>query len=295
MVAFMVGLVALPTPFVDKLWWDAHGWPIATTLLIALALTLTSRRWIARFRKRAKAAGEDGEGRRLRRVATVIGLVSGLAVAIGWFVFVLVLLDAVGVSIAPLLASAGIAGVALGFGAQTLVRDTISGLFIFLEGQYDVGDVVDLTTGPATVSGTVESLNIRTTGIRQFDGSLSIVPNGAIEITNNRTRGWGRALVDLRVSLAEDAERVRVVLEELFDELVEVAPLQDWLRQRPQVLGVTQLTDVSQVIRVVAETVPAHRMDVERLLRERMVARIGERGIKSPPVAATQRSHEPGR
>jgi small conductance mechanosensitive channel len=284
-----------PTPFVDSAWWQLHAWPIAITLVIAIALTVASRRGVARFRKRARASGEDGEGRRLRRIATVVGLVSGLAVAIVWFVFVLVLLDAVGVNIAPLLASAGIAGVALGFGAQTLVRDTISGLFIFLEGQYDVGDVVDLTTGPATVSGIVENLNIRTTAIRQFDGSLSIVPNGAIEITNNRTRGWGRALVDLRVSLAEDAERVRVVLEELFDELGETAPLKDWLRQRPQVQGVTQLTDVAQVIRVVAETVPAHRMDTERLLRERIVARIGERGIKSPPVGATQRSHEPGR
>ncbi|HEX6844830.1 MAG TPA: mechanosensitive ion channel family protein [Actinomycetota bacterium] len=280
----MLAQVDVPTPFVDAAWWELHGWAIATTLLIGVVLTIVSRRYVGRFRKRARAAGDDGEGRRLRRFATVAGLIGGTVVVIAWFVFILVFLDALGVAIAPLIASAGIAGVALGFGAQSLVRDTISGLFIFLEGQFDVGDVVDLTTGSATVSGTVEDLSLRSTEVRQYDGSLSTIPNGLIEITNNRTRGWGRAVVDVRVALTEDAERVRVVIEELFDEATTEPPLDGWLRQRPQVLGVTQLTDVAQVIRVAAETVPSHRVDTERLLRQRIVQRIGEKGIKGPPV-----------
>lgn len=290
----MVAQVDVPTPFIDGVWWQVHGWPIAITLVIAVGLSVASRRYAGRFRKRARAAGEDGEGRRLRRVATVVGLIGGTVVVIAWFVFALTLLSAIGVDIAPLIASAGIVGVALGFGAQSLVRDTISGLFIFLEGQFDVGDIVDLTTGSATVSGTIETLSLRTTGIRQFDGSLSIIPNGLIEITNNRTRGWGRAVVDVRVALSEDAEKVRVVLEELFDEVAEAPPLQEWLRQRPQVLGVTQLTDVAQVIRVAAETVPSHRADTERLLRQKIVQRIGERGIKTPPVVPGTRANEVG-
>jgi small conductance mechanosensitive channel len=230
----------------------------------------------------------------MRRFATIAGLVAGPLVVIAWFVFTLTLLESLGVSIGPLIASAGIAGVALGFGAQSLVRDTISGLFIFIEGQYDVGDIVDLTTDTATVSGTIESLSLRTTAIRQYDGSLSIVPNGGIQITNNRTRGWGRAVVDLRVALSEDAETVRRVLEELFDEMEGQPPFDEWLRQRPQVLGVTQMTDVAQVIRVAAETVPSHRVDTERLLRERAVVRMGERGVKVPPVGATGQTHAPG-
>jgi small conductance mechanosensitive channel len=286
--------VGVPTPFIDGAWWELHAWALAITLLLALAASVASRRYAGRFRKRARAAGEDGEGRRLRRVATVVGLIGGTVVVISWFVFLLVMLAAVGVDIAPLLASAGIAGVALGFGAQSLVRDTISGLFIFLEGQFDLGDIVDLTTGSATVSGTVEALSLRTTGIRQFDGSLSIIPNGLIEITNNRTRGWGRAVVDVRVSLREDAEKVRIVLEELFDEVAEAPPLKDWLRQRPLVLGVTQLTDVAQVIRVAAETVPSHRADTERLLRQKIVQRIGERGIEAPPMVPGTRANEVG-
>lgn len=279
-----VFLAQTPTPFVDATWWKEYGWGLAILLLAALALTALSRRWVRRFRKRAKATGDDAEGRRLRRVATVVGLVSGTVVVLAWFVFVLNLMDKAGVNIAPMMASAGIAGVALGFGAQTLVRDTISGLFIFLEGQFDVGDVVDLTTGSATVSGTIEGLSLRITTIRQYDGSLSIVPNGTIAITNNRTRGWGRAVVDVRVALAEDADRIREVLDALFDELEHQEPFEGWLRKRPQVLGVTQITDVAKVIRVVVETQPSNRVDAERLLRERISARIAERGIKVPPV-----------
>ena len=115
-----------------------------------------------------------------------------------------------------------------------------------------------------TVSGTVESLNLRTTAVRQYDGSLSTIPNGLIEVTNNRTRGWGRAVVDVRVALDEDPDRVRVVLEELFGEMQDEAPLDEWLRQPPAVLGVTQLTDTAQVIRIAAETMPSHRIDTER-------------------------------
>jgi len=266
-------------------WFNEHGWELASTFLIAVVLTVVSRRWVSRYRKRARSGGDDAEGRRRRRTATVVGLLSGIVVVIAWAVFVLTLLKAMGVDITPIIASAGIVGIALGFGAQSLVRDTISGLFIFLEGQFDVGDIVDLTTPGGTVSGTVEALNLRTTAVRQYDGSLSTIPNGLIEVTNNRTRGWGRAVVDVPVALDEDPEHVRKVLEELVHEVASQPPFDTWLRQEPQVLGVTQLTDVAQVMRIAAETAPSHRVDVERLLRAKVVARMSERGIKSPPVA----------
>lgn len=218
----------------------------------------------------------------------MVGLFSSVFVVVAWAVFLLTLLKAMGVDITPILASAGIVGVALGFGAQSLVRDTISGLFIFLEGQFDVGDIVDLTTNAGTVSGTVETLNLRTSAVRQYDGSLSTIPNGLIEVTNNRTRGWGRAVVDVRVALDEDPDRVRETLEELFEQMRGQPPLDEWLRQPPTVLGVTQLTDTAQVIRIAAETRPSHRIDTERLLRARVVPRMAERGIKSPPVQSAQ-------
>lgn len=286
-------MIGIDTPL-EAVWWEEHAWGLVLTLLIALVVTVAGRRWSGKLHRRAKAAGDDAEGRRLRRAATVVGIVATTVLVVAWFVFLLVLLDAFGVSIAPLIASAGIAGVALGFGAQSLVKDTISGMFIFLEGQFDVGDIVDLTTDTDTVSGTIERLNLRTTSVRQYDGSLSIIPNGTIQITNNRTRGWGRAVVDIRLALSEDAEQVRAVIEELFDQIVDAPPLADWLRERPEVLGITQMTDVAQVLRVSAETTPSHRGDTERLLREKIVARMTERGIKVPPVTAMPSSTPPG-
>ncbi len=122
--------------------------------------------------------------------------------------------------------------------------------------------------------------------MRQFDGTLSIVPNGSIQITSNKTRGWGRAIVDVRVAVGEDPERVRTVLEDLFEELVQQEPFVSGLRADPQILGVTQTTDAAQVIRVVAETQPNQRYKLERLLRERINARIVEKGLRVPPTGA---------
>ena len=272
-----------PTPFTFD-WFQLHKWDLGVTLVVAIVLTIVGRRWSRHHRKRARGGGDDAEGRRRRRVATVIGLLSGVVIVIAWFVFILTLLKDLGVDITPIIASAGIVGIALGFGAQSIVRDSLSGLFIFIEGQYDVGDTVDLTTSAGTVSGTVETLNLRTTSVRQYDGTLSTVPNGLIEVTNNRTRGWGRAVVDVPVALNEDPEWVRKVLEELVEELASQPPFDAWLRQPPQVLGVTQLTNVAQVMRIAVETEPSHRVDVERLLRAKVVARMSERGIKAPPV-----------
>lgn len=278
--------VGSDTPLIGSEWWSSHIVALSLSLVVAIAISMTSRRWVRRYRRRARAAGDEPEGRRLRRVASVVGIVGTTLAVIAWTVFAVTLLSAAGVNVGPLVASAGILGVALGFGAQSLVRDTISGLFMFLEGQYDVGDMVDLTASSATVSGRVESLSLRTTSVRQFDGSLSIVPNGLIEVTNNRTRGWGRAVVDVRIALAEDAEHVRGVIEELFAQIGDEEPLRGWLREPPQVLGVTGLTDTAQVIRVAAETHPSRRVDAERFLRQRIVQRMAERGVRVPPVVA---------
>ena len=253
--------------------------------MIAIAVSLIVGRYVRRYRRKAKESGDDAEGRRRRRLTTVIGLAGGIAVVIAWLIVVLTILKGFNVDLGPLIASAGIAGVALGFGAQTLVRDTISGLFIVLESQYDVGDVVDLESEGGLVTGSVEALSLRITTVRQFDGTLSMVPNGYIKVARNKTRGWGRAIIDVRVAIDEDAARVRVVLEELLEELAAQEPFESALRKNPEVLGVTQVTDAAQVIRVAAETEPSRRWEIERELRERITARIAERGIRVPPLA----------
>lgn len=271
----------------SKDWWFLFALKTVIALLVAVLITLVGRRYTRHVRKVAKSAGDDSEGRKLRRTGTVVGLITATVSVVMWFVIVVVILSWMDVKFGPLLASAGIVGVALGFGAQTLVKDTLAGLFIALEGQFDVGDVVDLSTDGGLVSGSVEDLTLRITSVRQFDGTLSIVPNGSIHITSNKTRGWGRAIVDIRVALGEDPDRIRKLLEELFAELATQPPFDEGLRKEPQILGVTQTTDTALVIRVAAETQPTRRYEVERALREQISSRIAAKGIRVPPVVAS--------
>ena len=261
---------------------------ISTGIAVGLALVVTvaTKMWATRARRKANAAEDEHRlERALRRRATVIGLIAGTLQIVAWITVLLVVMAELGVPLGPLFASAGIAGVALGFGAQTVVKDTLAGLFIAMEGQFDVGDVLDLQTEGGLVTGSVEGLTLRVTTLRQFDGTLSTIPNGSIQVTSNKTRGWGRAIIDVRVALTEDPERVSTVLETLFESMKDQEPLKAWLREPPAVLGVTQLTDTAQVIRAVAETLPNHRLDVERMLRARASAALTENGIRVPPVA----------
>lgn len=266
-------------------WWRDLGIRLGLAVALALIATFLLRAWVRRCERRAEAVADDSmEGPRRRRLATIAGLISATLQVIIWIVIGFYLLAAFGVPLGPLFASAGIAGVALGFGAQTLVKDTLAGLFIALEGQFDIGDVIDLQTEGGPVSGTIEGLTLRITSVRQYDGTLSIVPNGSIQVTSNKTRGWGRAIVDVRVALAEDPDRVRQALDDLLAQLANEEPLRAWLREAPSVLGVVQLTDIAQVVRVVAQTRPGNRLEAERFLRERITALITEQGIKVPPV-----------
>jgi small conductance mechanosensitive channel len=264
---------------------------------MAVVVTIATKLWSRRAgRKAAEAEKDPATARPARRRATVIGLIAGTVQIVAWVTVLLVLMSELGVPLGPLFASAGVLGVALGFGAQTVVKDTLAGLFIALEGQFDVGDVLDLQTEGGPVTGTVEGLTLRVTIVRQYDGTLSTVPNGSIQVTSNKTRGWGRAIVDVRVALTEDPERVRTVLDALFAQMAVEEPLKDWLRDPPKVLGVTQLTDTAQVIRAVADTLPNHRLEAERTLRARVTTCITENGIAVPPIAGAPPTptHAPG-
>jgi moderate conductance mechanosensitive channel len=265
-------------------WWVRFGLGVGISVLIALVVSLVVRRYVRRYRRRASEAGDDADGRRRRRLATAVGLVGGVVVVLAWSVVVFSLISFFGVSLGPLIASAGIAGLALGFGAQQLVSDTISGLFLVVEGQYDIGDTVELNTDGGTIAGTVEHVTLRASSIREFDGTLSTVPNGLIQITRNKTRGWGRAIVDLSVGLSVDPERVRTAIETLLRELPQKEPFASGLREEPKLIGVVQLTATAQVLRVTAETEPSHRGEIERALRELLTVRIAAEGFVAPPV-----------
>ena len=268
-------------------WWLSVGVALGLIAVFTLLVNLIARRFVHRLDKRvARIEDEDDRERirRARRSATAAHLVLSTVQVLVWTIVVLIVLTSIGVNLGPLLATAGIAGVALGFGAQAIVKDTLSGFFILLENQYDVGDTIELQTAGGPVSGTVEALTLRITTVRAFDGTLNTVPNGNIAVTSNKTRGWGRAIVDVRLAYDQDIERVRGILNELFDEVREVEPFAGALRDGPEVLGVVQLTDAAQVLRVTAETIPSKRWVIERVLRERITTRLTERGVSTPPV-----------
>jgi moderate conductance mechanosensitive channel len=282
----MVGLFAqAPTTF-SRDWWLSVGLALGLLLLGAVVLNFVARRYVNRLLKRAEAQQADEPDRvraqRMRRKATIAHLALTTLQVVVWILVVLVILGSIGVSLGPLIAGAGIAGVALGFGAQTVVRDTLSGFFILAENQFDVGDTVELQTTGGPVAGTVEVLTLRVTSVRAYDGTLNIVPNGNISVTSNKTRGWGRAIVDVRLTFDQDVEKIRAILQELFGELAGVEPFVSGLRAPPEVLGVVQLAVDAQVLRVAAETIPSRRWAIERSLREMITTRLTERGVSLP-------------
>ncbi|MEX1264624.1 MAG: mechanosensitive ion channel family protein [Actinomycetota bacterium] len=266
-------------------WMSAHRGTIAAIaaiVIVAIVVTLLARLLVRRFQRKLEGSPSVTQVLNLQRATTLTHALSATTIVVIWMLAVLLILDELTVNLAPLLASAGVAGVALGFGAQSVVRDTLSGFLILLENQYGVGDVIEMQTTANPVSGRIEALTLRVTSLRAFDGTLHIVPNGNIQVVSNKSKGWARAIVDVRVGYDQDVNEVRDVLDDLFDELRRDRSLQDWVRDGPSVLGIERMADIAQEIRITAETRPSKRLDVERLLRERIQRRLSERGIRVP-------------
>ncbi len=263
-------------------WFEDWGLAILITFSVAIVLTIVLEILVRRFRKKLEGTPSVTQELNLQRIGTLTTALSTTGIVVVWSVAILIALEKLGVPLGPLFASAGIAGIALGFGAQSIVRDTLSGFFILLENQFGVGDTLELHTTAGPVSGRVEVLTLRVATLRAFDGTLHIVPNGNIQIVSNRSRGWARAIVDVRFGYSEDIERVRAVLDDLFEDVRADATLADWIREGPSVLGVERMGDHGLVVRVVADTRPSKRWDTERALRERIARRLDAEGIVVP-------------
>jgi small conductance mechanosensitive channel len=177
-----------------------------------------------------------------------------------------------------LLAGAGVVGVALGFGAQNLVRDFLSGIFMLIEDQYGVGDVID--AGPAT--GKVEGVSLRTTRIRDVEGNVWHIPNGVIQRVANKSQEWSRALLDIQVAYDADTGRAADVIKRVADETWRDPVWSAEMLEEPEVWGVESL-DVNGVsIRLVAKTKPLSQWKVERELRARIKQALEAEGIEIP-------------
>jgi len=275
----MASVQALLAATEDGSWWVETGVPILITVGVAVAVTVVLRVVVGRFRRKLEQTPSPSQAGNLQRAATLAHALSATVVVIVWTIAVLIALGYLHVNLAPLIASAGIAGVALGFGAQSIVKDGLTGFFILLENQFGVGDSIEERTTANPVAGRVEWFTLRATALRAYDGTLNIVPNGNIQVVSNRSRGWARAIVDARIAYGQDLERARGILEELFEQLRQEPQVEEWVMDGPTVLGVETAGDGVVAIRVVAETRPQRRADVERLLRERIAQRLAERGL----------------
>ncbi|HUR74877.1 MAG TPA: mechanosensitive ion channel family protein [Sporichthya sp.] len=202
--------------------------------------------------------------RRRQRAATVSSVLESVATAVIFTIATLMALAELGANIAPLIASAGIIGVALGFGAQSLVKDFLAGIFMVIEDQYGVGDVTDL--GDAV--GTVESVGLRVTRLRDVNGTVWYVRNGEVLRVGNKSQGWARAVVDVDIGFDNDVEQVRQLLLSSATALFAQPEYGAMILEPPEVWGVEALSSDGLVIRLVVKTVPLQQWKVARLLRE---------------------------
>jgi len=261
------------------------GKPIAVVILILIALVI---RWVlGKLVDRIVRHAEDGvlpdrfsnNGNHTRRVqrAKTMGdllksIIGGLLVAI----FGTMILSQCGLNIAPIIASAGIVGLALGFGAQSLVKDFLSGIFMIFEDQYGVGDVVDV----GAASGTIEAVSLRVTRLRDQQGTVWYVPNGEILRVGNMSQNWARAVVDVNVGYGEDLAHVTGILREVAHDFWEEDDYKGIVIEEPEVTGVEAMTPEAISLRVLIKTAPMQQWAIARELRLRIKARFDHEGIR---------------
>ena len=255
---------------------------VARWVLHRLIDRFVSRVEVGLLPERIQWLGSDvAAQRRVQRARTMGSVLRSIVTAILGAVATLMVLSKLGLDIAPLLASAGIVGVALGFGAQNLVKDFLAGTFIILEDQYGVGDVVDV--GAAT--GTVEAVTLRITRLRAGDGTVWYCRNGEILRVGNKSHNWALASFDIEVARDQDLSVVRRVLLDVAESMWEDEDYQGLLVEKPEVWGAEVLAPGSVTMRVNLKTVPLEQGAVTREFRERVKIRFEHEGIAAPAAA----------
>ncbi len=251
---------------------------VAAVLLVVIIVVIIVARRIRRLVERKIS---DDKQIIKKRTFTFTSVVSNLIIIISVIAALLIIADQVGISVTPLLAGAGVAGIVIGFGAQSLIKDLINGIFILLEQWYQVNDII--TIGDTT--GTVERFNLRTTVIRDLEGTLHFVPNGEINKLSNRTHTWSRALIEIGVHYKENIDKVVRVLEEVFDELISDKKYKKFILEKPEILGeggVSELGDSAVVFTIICKVKPGQQWTIARQLRKRIKERFDREGIEIP-------------
>lgn len=254
---------------------------LALVLLLALLAVRAARTGIRVLERLMVRAGESTEtvpGATRKRVATLTGLLRTIAVSVVWATAAVVAMGQLGLDVTPILAGAGIVGLAVGFGAQNLVRDVLSGFFLVLENHVRVGDV-------AVVNGTgglVESITYRVTVLRDLAGVVHVFPNGAITTLSNMTLRWSAYLMDIGVAYKEDTDRVVEVMKRVAEELRADPELGPRILGPLEVFGVDEFADSAVVLKARIRTLPIEQWAVGREYRRRLKKAFDAEGIEIP-------------
>jgi small conductance mechanosensitive channel len=275
----VLDMVGLEVPTVNR-WLAQHGGKIALLLILGLAILLGATLAIPKVIRTAvtRSKAEQTEEELNKRSDTLSGVLTASVQVIVILVFAFMLLSELGINIAPILAGVGIAGIAIGFGAQSLVKDIISGLFILIENQYRKGDVVKI----ADVAGLVEEINLRRTVLRDMDGIVHVVPNGEIRVASNLTKEWSRVNLNISVSYDTDLNRAIAVINRVGEELAKDPQWAPFILKPPQVLRIDNLGESGIEIKILGDTKPIKQWDVMGELRLRLKKAFDEEGIKIP-------------
>ena len=259
-------------------WLTTSGIKVLGILVVLIVLSRMSR-WIVKWLEKFIPEKDTLQAVEAKKRAHTLGniLRHGVLIVIS-FIALLMILGELGIQVGPLLATAGIGALAVGFGGQSLVKDVISGFFIILENQYRIGDAIEV----AGVSGLVESVSLRRTVLRDLEGKVHTIPNGEIKIVSNLSKEWARSVLDVPVSYRDDVDQVIELLEQIGKELAAEEPWKRVLLEPLQVFGVERFGESELVIRVVVKTVPLKQWEVGRELRKRIKIRFDERGIQIP-------------
>ena len=265
---------------------------ILFVVLVAIVIRLLALRLIRKITRHAAEAGSPDTthvliGERRRQRATALGSVLGNAASVLIFgIAAITIVGDLGLNLAPVLASAGVLGIAIGFGAQSLVRDFLSGIFMLLEDQYGVGDVIEVGDGTSPgATGTVEAITLRVTRLRDINGVVWHVRNGTINRIGNESQGWARAVIDFPVSYDQDLPAVRQTMKETAERMWAEPRWRDVIMEEPEVWGVESVTSEAIVMRLVARTLPLRQWEVARELRERLKSALDAASVPGEPVA----------
>lgn len=260
-------------------WLRTGGVRLAIIVAGSLALVRLLKLASDRIVRAVAEAGADQVSEREKRALTLAGIVKTVGTTAIVIIATMMGLQEFGLNITPIIAGAGVVGLAVGFGAQSLIKDVIAGFFIILEGQFGVGDVIK--TGD--ISGHVERLNLRVTTLRDFNsGAVHFIPNSELKVVSNLTKEWSRVALDIGVAYREDIDRVVVVLQRIGQELAQDQRVGPLILEPPEVLGIESFGESQVTIKVLVKTLPQRQWEVAREFRRRIKATFGKEGIEMP-------------